>query len=248
MKRFSRAHVLWAWVALLGLAAFGCRTTDLIIARRNATPPPARTITRTPPRPTFTPAPAALPNDPAYPPPLVAQNPQPPLQPAPNVPPVPVVVPTHVPTPRPIVPTRAPTPRPVAPIAPPPPPPTTDPYAGYYYKPSKMVCVTAGNTRIEGIVTENGLPKNGVTVRVSDREGGAPSINDFVTGTDPSDYKHTDPALAGKYRMGIYEGQQNAGNWWVFLIDGAGNLLSPGVLVTTQDGGGCNTATVNFSH
>jgi hypothetical protein len=129
-----------------------------------------------------------------------------------------------------------------------PPPPTADPYAGYYYKPVNKGCATAGNTRIQGTIFENGNKKNGVIVRVSDITGGGPSINDFITGTDPRDFKHTDPSLQGQYQLALYEGQQNAGNWWVFVIDNAGNILSPGVLVTTQDGGGCNTATIDFVH
>jgi hypothetical protein len=139
-------------------------------------------------------------------------------------------------------------PAPVKTATPAPPPPTSDPYAGYYYKPVNKGCVTAPNTRIQGTVYENGQKKNGVTVRVSDRVGGGPSISDFVTGTDPSDYKHINPSLRGQYRLALYEGQQNAGNWWVFIIDEGGNLLSPGVLVTTQDGPGCNTATIDFVH
>jgi hypothetical protein len=139
-------------------------------------------------------------------------------------------------------------PAPVKTATPAPPPPTPDPYAGYYYKPVNKGCVTAPNTRIQGTVYENGQKKNGVTVRVSDREGGGPSISDFVTGTDPSDYKHINPSLQGQYRLALYEGQQNAGNWWVFIVDEGGNLLSPGVLVTTQDGPGCNTATIDFVH
>ena len=232
MNRFvtTRGIALCIFVWLIVL---GCRTGDLI-AQSN--PPSASTAVLTrgaaTVRPTFTPAPP--PTD--IPPPAVVNKPSP--------------------TPPRIVPTRSPTSRPAPPRptaivytpTPAPPPPTVDPYAGYYYKPRNVKCVTADNTRIEGTVTENGIPKNGVKVRVSDREGGGPSIDDFITGVDPTDFKHTCPTCAGKYRLALYEGQRNAGNWWVFVIDDAGNLLSPGVLVTTQDGGGCNTATVDFIH
>jgi len=54
--------------------------------------------------------------------------------------------------------------------------------------------------------------------------------------------------LQGKYTLALYEGQRNAGNWWVFVIDNSGSPLSRGILVTTQDGPGCNTATVDFVH
>jgi hypothetical protein len=222
----------WFWfAAIFWFIVLGCRTTDLI-ARAEPTATAALTLTRTIVRPTFTTVPSLVPPTPEPP------TPQPALV-APPLPPPP----TRTPTPRPAAtkaPARSPTPAPL--------PPTTDPYAGWYYKPVNKGCVSAPNTRIEGTVTENGQLKNGVRVRVSDREGGAPSIDDFITGTDPSDYKHIDPAWAGKYRLALYEGQQNAGNWWVFIIDDKENQLSPGVLVTTQDNGGCNTATIDFRH
>lgn len=95
---------------------------------------------------------------------------------------------------------------------------------------------------------ENGLPKNGVRVRVSIAEHGNPVIDDFITGTDPTDHKHICPECQGKYRLGIAEGQRIGGNWWVFIVDGGGNPQSPGVYVKTHDGPGCNTATVDFRH
>lgn len=129
-----------------------------------------------------------------------------------------------------------------------PPPPTADPYQGFYYRILRNTCTTAGNTRIEGMVYNNGTPQNGVTVRVSYAKGGPPVINDFVTGTDPTDYKHVDPSLQGKYRPGLYEGQQNAGNWFVFIINSSSEPQSPSAFVNTHDGPGCNTATVDFGH
>jgi hypothetical protein len=224
LKRSPSTLTLVAYASITLLIVLGCRTADLI-AQGGATP--TRTAIRATVRPTFTTVPPTEP--PTDVPPLTALP----------------VVPTRAPAPR-IVPTRVPTPAKSA--TPAPPPPTPDPYAGYYYKPVNKGCVTAPNTRIQGTVIENGQKKNGVLVRVSDREGGGPSIDDFTTGVDPSDYKHQDPSLQGQYRLALYEGQKNAGNWWVFIIDSAGNLLSPGVLVTTQDIGGCNTATVDFVH
>lgn len=214
------------WLAFGGIFLFivlGCRTTDLI-ARANPTPTFTLVPTRTTVRPTFTPVPPTLTSSPTL---------------------VPTIVPpTRTPTVRPT--TRVPTPARTA--TPAPPPPTPDPYAGWYYRPVNKGCVTAPNTRIEGAVYENGVLKNGVRVRVSHMEGGEPSINDSITGMDPTDYKHVAPEWAGRYRLALYEGQQNAGNWWVFIVDESGNQLSPGVLVTTQDGGGCNTATIDFRH
>lgn len=227
MSRFSSARII-VLIGLFWLVVLSCRTSDVIA---QANPTATRTVTRTVPRPTFT----------SVPPTAIPSDTPPPLPPQPTTT---LVVPGPAPTQRPT--TRPPTPSKSA--TPAPPPPTADPYAGYYYKPRNVKCVTAPNTRIEGTVTENGIPKNGVRVRVSDVTGGGPSIDDFITGTDPSDFKHTCPECAGKYRLALYEGQQNAGNWWVFILDNADNLLSPGVLITTQDGGGCNSATVDFVH
>ncbi len=211
-------------VLVLCLAVLSCRVSDVFVAQGNS----ASTRTPTRPRPTFTLFAQLVPEEPTITPP--------PTQPPP--------------TPRPPTSTRAPTRIPTA-TRPPPPvplPPTPDPYAGYYYRPVNKGCVTAGNTRIQGTVVENGIKKDGVKVRVSLSEGGDPVIDDFITGLDPSDYKHVDPSLQGQYRLGLFEGQQNAGNWWVFILDGGGNRISPGVYINTQDGGGCNTATIDFVH
>lgn len=213
-----------SFIALvLGFVLLACRVSDVFVAQVNQTP--TRTPTR--PRPTFTLFAELIPETPT------------------NTPP-----PTQPPTPRPPTATRPPTRVPTA-TKPPPPaplPPTPDPYAGYYYRPVNKGCVTAGNTRIQGTVIENGSKKNGVRVRVALSEGGDPVIDDFITGVDPADYKHADPSLQGQYRLGLFEGQQNAGNWWVFILDDSGNRISPGVYINTQDGGGCNTATIDFVH
>lgn len=221
VKQFFSARAIFLF-GIFWLVILGCRTTD-VIARAN--PTATSTVTRTVPRPTFTPAP---------PTPLPTQVPPPP-------PASPTRAPTARPTtPRPVVPARSPTPAP--------PPPTADPYAGWYYKPVNKGCVAASNTRIEGIVLENGVPKNGVRVRVSIAEHGDPVINDFITGTDPNDHKHICPECQGRYRLGIAEGQRIDGNWWVFIIDASGAPQSPGVYVKTHDNPGCNTATVDFRH
>ena len=85
--------------------------------------------------------------------------------------------------------------------------------------------MTASNTRIQGTVYDNGVKKNGVTVRVSESDGGPkfPELDDFVTGTDPSDYKHICPECEGMYRISPAEGQMVDGNWWVFIVDGSGS-------------------------
>ncbi|MBI5651450.1 MAG: hypothetical protein HZC40_13560 [Chloroflexi bacterium] len=209
---------LFVWLALLS-----CRTTTLFARAEPTEPPPEPTT-----RPTFTRVPPTAPPTQAPPP----TNPPPPTTRPPTARPTVRPAPTRVP----------PTPVPAAPA------PTVDPYPGFYYKPKPAVCVASGNTRIQGTVTDQGVPRNGVIVRVSYEQNGPPIINDSVTGTDPRDHMHTDPTLQGKYQLGIKEGEQFDGNWWVFIVDSSGNALSPGVHVKTHDGPGCNTATVDFAH
>jgi hypothetical protein len=223
VKRFFSARIILGG-GIFWLVILGCRTTD-VIARANPTSTETPVATRTTVRPTFTRVPPTIPPTPIPPPPPATPTRAPTARP---------------PTPRPVVPARSPTPAP--------PPPTADPYAGWYYKPVNKGCVEAGNTRIEGTVLENGLPKNGVRVRVSNSEHGDAVIDDFITGTDPSDYKHICPECAGKYRLGIAEGQRIDGNWWVFIVDDGGSPQSPGVYVKTHDDRGCNTAIIDFRH
>jgi hypothetical protein len=82
----------------------------------------------------------------------------------------------------------------------------------------------------------------------SEGPGGSPAINDFITGVDPNDPKRQDDANRGKYRLALYEGQQKAGNWYVFVLNNLGDVLSTIANVQTTDGPGCNTATVDFVH
>lgn len=229
---------LTRWLVALGVIWFillGCRTANLIAqAQPTFTRTVTRTVTRTPPRPTFTPVPPTVPLPPAF-----ALSPTLALPPTLAAP-----VPTRAPTPR-IVPTRTPVPRPAAPV---PPPPTADLYQGYYYRVLKNTCVSDSNTRAEGTVYNNGVPQNGVTVRIANGNGGDPVIDDFITGMDPSDYKHHDPSLQGKYRLGIAEGQRIDGNWWVFIIDSTGQQISVGAYFKTFDAPGCNKAIIDFAH
>lgn len=213
----------FAFVGLIWLALLACRVTDLI-AQGGATV----TLTATRPRPTFTLSAhlIEIPTDTPPPPPPPSSTRPPP------------------PTPRPA--TRAPTPRPVTAA---PPPPTPDPDAGFYYKRRNFQCVSAPNTRIEGTITENGAPKNGVRVRISFSENGPAEIMpDFITGVDPADPNHVCPECRGKYRLSPSEGSKVDGNWWVHVVDDAGTLLSRSTFIHTQDGPGCNTATIDFVH
>ncbi len=225
VKRFRRARFLATAGGIFWLAVLGCRTTEFMA---QAAPTPTRTAARATVRPTFTRVPPTRPPSPTL-----------------------VIVPTSPPK----APTRTPTRRPPATARPavvvqptPAPPPTADPYQGYYFKVESNTCTTAPNTRIEGTVTVNGALQDGIRVRVSHAHGSGPSVDDSITGTDPRDHKHYAPEFHGKYRLGLFEGQQNAGNWWVFVVNSNGDPLSPGAFVNTHDGPGCNTATVNFAH
>ena len=215
-------HKLVLLACLAALTILGCQVGNLI-ARAN----PTATKTAAPTvRATFTRVPPTQP-------------------PSPTLAPTPLPPPTARPT---ATRTRTPVPKPAVPPPPPPPSATPDLFGGYYYRPVFKGCVAAPNTRIEGTVTDNGVKKNGVIVRLSHAEHAEPLINDFVTGTDPSDYKHKAPEWEGRYRLGIAEGQRIDGNWWVFIIDENGNPLSKGYYIKTHDDPGCNTATVDFVH
>ena len=220
MKKFSTSTILA--IAVLVLLGLACRVTDVI-----AQNPGVATNTPTRARPTFTRVAVAI-EEPTNPPP----PPSPPTRPPP-------------PTPRPA--TRAPTPRPATAA---PPPPTPDPDAGFYYKRIFKGCVAASNTRVEGTVTENGNLKNGAKVRMSFSENGPADtpLPDFVTGTDPADPNRNCPECRGKYRLSPSEGSLIDGNWWVHVVDDSGNPMSRSTFIHTQDGPGCNTATIDFVH
>ncbi len=228
-----------SFALLLGmgwLAVLGCRTGDLVAqyqASAASTATRTATATRTTVRPTFTPIP---PTATLVVRPTIAAAP--PNFPPPTLPALSVgATPTRT---RMAQASRAATQ---------PPAPTADPYQGYYYRVIKNVCVTAPNTRAEGMVYDNGVPENGVIVRVANGDGGDPVIDDYVTGLDPqSDKKHTSPDWTGKYRLGIAEGLQMAGNWWVFIIDNKGQKISVGAYFNTHDTNGCNTAYIDFAH
>lgn len=213
------------WIGLGMLtwfALFGCQTIETLV-RAEPTP------TETRPRPTFTrPAPTAIPT---------------PVPPPPPPPPTPRPT-TRPPTARP-APTRTPIPLPPTAI---PPTPTPDVDAGYHYRVAKISCVAGENTRIEGTVTDNKSLQNGVTVRVSGSPFGPKAMEDAVTGVNPADFRRTDPAFQGKYRLGLAEGTRIDGNWFVFVINSAGEPLSRNANVQTTSAAGCNTATIDFAH
>ncbi len=110
-------------------------------------------------------------------------------------------------------------------------------------------CSPGENTRAIGTIYVNGIPKNGVRVRVSYEYGGPPIVNDFISGHDPNNPSQLDPTRPGYYQIGIQEGAPQAGNWWVFLIDGDTNI-SEGRLFNTQDqytSSSCQIGTTDFN-
>lgn len=95
-------------------------------------------------------------------------------------------------------------------------------------------CEPGENTRAVGTIYENDIPKNGVRVRVSYAMGGPPILPDFISGNDPNNPNAADPNRPGYYQHGLLEGGQLAGNWWVFIVDEEGEVLSEGRLFNTQ--------------
>lgn len=157
------------------------------------------------------------------------------LEPEPTELPTDTSAPTNVPTPR-ATRTPAPPTRPLPPTATftpaPPPSPTRCPDK---YCVIKANCVPGDNTRAIGTVYENGVPKNGIRVRVSYDYGGAPVAEDFISGHDPVNRQNLDPAHPGYYQVGIRDGSALDGNWWVFLMDEKQNVISEGRYFKTTD-------------
>jgi hypothetical protein len=108
--------------------------------------------------------------------------------------------------------------------------------------------VEGGNTRIVGTVYDRGDKVNGLRIRVSAVPGGPPAIDDVISGTYHHDPKRVDSAIQGQYTLALYEGQQKSGNWFVFIINNTGDVLSEMGNVQTTEGPGCNIATIDFAH
>lgn len=101
-------------------------------------------------------------------------------------------------------------------------------------------CEPGENTRGVGTIYENDRPKNGVRVRISYAMGGPPVIPDFISGNDPNNPNREDPLHPGYYQLGLLEGGALAGNWWVFIVNEKGDVISEGRYFNTQ---GQTTAT-----
>lgn len=110
----------------------------------------------------------------------------------------------------------------------------------------------AGNTMVEGIVYNNGVPENGVAVRVAKEQGAYPMVDDFISGTDPINPGQPDPNNPGRYILQIVAGAPREGNWWIFVVDRANGTkqISEAKLVHTNDDpnnpANCQHAFVDF--
>jgi hypothetical protein len=108
-------------------------------------------------------------------------------------------------------------------------------------------CETGENTRAVGTIYEHDAPKNGVRIRVSYVAGGPPVIPDFISGNDPQNPSTTDPQHPGYYQLGLLEGGALAGNWWVFVVDSKGKMLSEARFFNTQGQQTANSCQVGIT-
>ncbi len=211
----------WSLLAFFALTILlACRTLDLVTG--NPVPPASQLVaqaeTRVPetesnvaPPATRTPVPTQEPTE------FIPTQESPTEAPPPTEPPPP---PTEVPT------------------VPPPPPPTKKPQptltptdSGPTVTPvptrcAQKYCVVyrgcqpdAGNTVIEGYVYNNGVPENGVAVRVAKEQGAYPLVDDFISGNSAINPGQPDPNTPGYYILQIVAGAPREGNWWVFVVD-----------------------------
>lgn len=244
----TRSLQFWLLALTVCSALLACRTANLLanaaaprVAQNETAAPTHRAATatsRAPTRPTRLPTelpteiiPTALPPDTATPAATSAPPPTETRRPAPT---------------KKIVPTEPPTP--AGPTATPAPTRCAKTYCVVY-----RGCQTdAGNTIIEGIVYNNGVPENGVAVRVAKAEGAYPMVDDFVSGTDPINPGQPDPNNPGRYILQIVAGAPREGNWWVFIVDRANGTkqISEAKLIHTNDDpnnpANCQHAFVDF--
>ncbi len=172
-----------------------------------STKPPLPPTAKLAPPPTETPAPmaTAVPTDT----PTRTHTPQPTSTPLPTN--TPTFTPTNTPTPtKTFTPTAIPT------------------HCPTEYCVIMQRCEPGENTRAIGTIYENDHPKNGVRVRVSYAMGGPPVLPDFISGNDPNNPNRPDPQHPGYYQLGLLEGGALEGNWWVFIVDDKGKVLSEG--------------------
>ena len=199
---------------LILLAVLGCSFGGLVGQAPTPTPTPTRTL-----MPTFTPIPTDTPT------PVATDTPTPTATPTdtPIPTPTPTFPPTATPTPGP--PTATPTPRPpTATPTPSVPTATATPALKYegvapYYQPN------CGQTFLEGTVynADNTIAAKGIKVRMW--TSGYENIE--VTGKDTT-------KASGYYWQGIWPYGPREGDWFVAIVDEAGNLLSDTVSFHTD--------------
>ncbi len=232
---------------------FACRTLDLafdvidprpipteeLFVEQIDSTPTRRPVTRRLPAAAPTPAP-----DTELPQQAVA-----PTEPAPVEESVPLPTePPEEPLPEPTSPAAAAAaPSPQDPNATPAPTPCPKQYCVVYHG-----CQTEGNTIIEGVVYNNGVPENGVAVRVAREPGAYPLVDDFISGNDPINPTQPDPNHPGRYFLQIVAGAPREGNWWVFIVDQPNGTkqISEAQLIHTNDDStnpaNCQHAFVDF--
>ncbi|HZQ06147.1 MAG TPA: hypothetical protein VFD70_06165 [Anaerolineae bacterium] len=243
-----RIHFVLIVILACGFV-LACRTADLITSAQ-ATRPTAtqRHATSMPTRLNLaqkhpTKSPTVEPTEVIPTEALLPIEPPPPTEP----PPPPSPPPTHAPAP-----TRKPlpsaTPSPSGPTVTPAPTRCPQQYCAVY-----RGCQTeVGNTIIEGFVYNNGVPQDGVAVRVASGQGEAGVTEDFVSGTDPVNRGKPDKLHPGHYILQIVAGESREGNWWVFLMDKKNGTIqiSEGQLIHTNDDpynpANCQHAFVDF--
>lgn len=246
--RFPRLPTILFFLAIFG-ALLACRTIDLITNVSNEPRIASNAVDHATASPRPHPRPSLTPFLPSQQPPEIA--------------------PTEPPPPSPTDPPPPPPPQPQQPEvtdAPPPPPrpqPTpTDSGPTVTPEPTrcpKTYCVVyrgcqpdAGNTVIEGYVYKNGVPENGVTVRVALEQGAYPLVDDFVSGNSAINPGQPDPNTPGHYFLQIVPGAPREGNWWVFAVDvpNGTKQISETQLIHTHDDpfnpGNCQHAFVDF--
>ncbi len=226
-RRSPPVIYLFAFGFIAFAMIFDCRAAELVSnlrqRRTGVTAVAAQAARRTPSPTAARVAPVETPTETPTTPPTATLEPSPTEFPSDT--PEPADTATPRPTSTPVPPTRKPLPTQTFTPAPPPSP-TRCPQE---YCVTKATCIPDNNTRATGIVYENGVPKNGVRVRVSYADGGAPAAADFISGHDPINRDKLDPHNPGYYQVGIREGAAFDGNWWVFLMDDTGqNEISEG--------------------
>lgn len=231
-----------------------CRTLDLVSGK--PVPPASQLVSQAQPTASNTPtltvtARATRAQPPTARPTKIIPTRVLPTEPPPqatNPPAAPTEIPTYTRVPAPTnkpLPTKTPTPAgPTPTVAP-----TRCPQT---YCVSYRGCQTDGNTIIEGIVYNNGVPENGVAVRAAKAAGAYPLVDDFVSGNDPINPGGKDPNNPGHYILEIVAGAPREGNWWVFVVDvpNGTKVISEAKLIHTNDDntnpGNCQHAYVDF--